>query len=262
MNESFSDMTENTPSTGHDPDWFCALPTHAEALARLLIAVQSNRTPVLLAGPGGSGKTTVLRALEHVLFRSGHYLARVDAGELEETELLWRICGALRLAPDHHRSSQRLWQILEDSLRGMTLNGLPITLILDEPKIDRSSVPLLNRLIRLSSDTRLGLVLSTKRVPGGEYQTLLDRIELLAALQPLNAEETSHYIDHHLSKALKADREFESGARRMIHTESRGLPRQINRLCELTLLTATEFAQSRIDESLVETVSRQLIPAF
>jgi general secretion pathway protein A len=90
--------------------------------------------------------------------------------------------------------------------------------------------------------------------------------ELLAIksfLRPLTADETRHYVEHCLRQAGATDSIFTPEALQRAADLSGGIPRRINRLCDLALLVAYAEKSPRVDAHHVEAVFDELcgIPA-
>ena len=72
-----------------------------------------------------------------------------------------------------------------------------------------------------------------------QLEQLRQRITVSYHLQPLDADETAHYINHRLRRAaIGAPLEFPRDVTDLIHARSRGVPRIINVIGDATLLFA------------------------
>ena len=66
------------------------------------------------------------------------------------------------------------------------------------------------------------------------------------------AEETEEYILHRLECAGRTETVFEPSSFDLIHSATRGVPREINNLCDLCLLIGSGEEADRIGVSLVD----------
>jgi len=79
------------------------------------------------------------------------------------------------------------------------------------------------------------------------------------ALDALDADETSHYINHRLARAaLGTPMEFPREVTDRIHTRSGGVPRLINVIADATLVFGYGEERSEIDKALIEEVITDL----
>jgi general secretion pathway protein A len=86
-----------------------------------------------------------------------------------------------------------------------------------------------------------------------------ERMGVKCLLRPLTVEETMSYVQHRLALAGAQSSMFTSGALETVHRLSHGMPRRINRLCDLALLIAFADEQAMIEEAHIEAVSQELV---
>lgn len=259
MYESYWRMREQPFRDDVDPRWYCGTAVHEEALSRMLFAIDQRRQLAALTGASGTGKTLVLHSLEHEMRRQPREVALIDAADRDAIELLWQINGALGLAPSEHDSSARLWRCLEDYLKGMSFARRHTTLILDEPDLNADSAGLVNRLIRLAESPWLTLMLAARRLPGllaGNPPSEL--VDIQAVLHPMNLADTERYIEQRVRLANGPDGLFSPETVEAIQRHSRGFPRLVNHICDLTLLAAMDLERPSIDGELIHIVCSEL----
>jgi len=92
------------------------------------------------------------------------------------------------------------------------------------------------------------------RLPGLEEQ-----MGVKCLLRPFTVEETISYVVHRLTAAGRKRPVFEGEALELIHVLTGGIPRRIDRLCDLALLIAYAEDQSSIRPEHVESVSEELV---
>jgi type II secretory pathway predicted ATPase ExeA len=73
-------------------------------------------------------------------------------------------------------------------------------------------------------------------------------------LNPLNAENTCHYIHFRLQKAGRTDNVFTPAAMNEIYNYSEGVPRKINNICDLALLVGFSMRLGALDAETVKKV--------
>jgi general secretion pathway protein A len=101
---------------------------------------------------------------------------------------------------------------------------------------------------------QLPLLSNVERLRGLE-----ERISVKCVLRPFQLEETISYITHRLTAAGSQDPIFAAGALEQIHQLTCGIPRRINRLCDLCLLIGYADALTAVEAEQVLSVSEELI---
>jgi len=92
-----------------------------------------------------------------------------------------------------------------------------------------------------------------------ELEQLRQRITVSYHLEPLDADETAHYINHRLARAaIGAPLEFPDEVTEAIHARSGGVPRLINVIADATLVFGYGEERSVIDGELVREVIADL----
>ena len=85
------------------------------------------------------------------------------------------------------------------------------------------------------------------------------RLNVKCLLRPFNLEETVSYVNHRLISAGATQEIFTSEALATLHQLSGGIPRKINRLCDLALLIGFAEEQLRINAPQIEAVCNELV---
>ena len=87
---------------------------------------------------------------------------------------------------------------------------------------------------------------------------LEERLAVKCVLRPFTAEETIAYVSHRLQAAGAAKPIFEPEAMQPLFELSGGVPRRINRICDLSLLVGFADESSSVSAEQVEAVSEEL----
>ncbi|MFN0056449.1 MAG: ExeA family protein [Planctomycetales bacterium] len=242
-----------------DPYWFVEGPAQEEAVARLLYLVEGCRRCGALVGPAGSGKSLLLAAVEAHVRRLPRQTLRVDLLGKSGRELLWETASGLGLGPQSDATPRNLWRMLEDRLAGCRQFDTPLVLCLDD--VDRSASDCLAVVERLQKLLVEGgcpatLLLGLRSAKSPVWQASLSQlVDLAVELPPLDEAATGHYIAERLALAGAVRPLFDTGALRQIHLETEGLPRAINRLCELSLIAGMAVQVDLVTASIVSQVS-------
>jgi general secretion pathway protein A len=227
-----------------DPRFVFLSKSHREAFAHLLYGINNRMGFMVLTGEVGSGKTTVLRALLNQLDPDRFRTALIFNPCLSAPELLRTVNREFGLSTDPPQGSGFL-DILNTFLLQENAEGRTVVLAIDEAQNLEAQVLEQIRLIsNLETDREklIQIVLSgqpelAQILKRNEMRQLSQRITVWYHLQPLDFEDTVHYIHHRLEVAGRRGRSlFSNGAMKRIYRYSRGLPRLINTACDRALL--------------------------
>jgi general secretion pathway protein A len=245
-----------------DGRWFYESPGHEEALARLMYLVEQHRRCGVLWGPAGTGKSLVLELLRREAVRAGAEVALVDLLAASGREMLWEVLAALGLSPAVNESPQNLWRRLHDHVLASRYAHAPLVLIFDH--LDRAHadcLSLVERLQHLSAGGSSGLTLVlgvTSERAAGIGQMLREISDLRIDLPPLDRHETQRYVETLLLRA-GADRPVvDQSAFDRLFDETRGIPRELNRLCDVALLAGMADQAVHIDAAIVSSAAAEL----
>jgi type II secretory pathway predicted ATPase ExeA len=231
---------------------------HTELVEQLKLAFASSTSVVVLRGPAGVGKSTLISA---ALRASGTRLALAwlngtptNAAELLELLLvelgintartsrierlqLWRQFQAETAATD-----SRLFVVAERT------EDLPVEVLhaLDSSTAaDAAGHPGANVVL-------LGHARIEDHLADPVLDSLRQRIRLRAELKPFTEAELEDYLRHRVTVAGgQFDRTFASGAVSALHRYSRGVARLANNLCEMALTLAASRGQKTLTAELV-----------
>ena len=98
-----------------------------------------------------------------------------------------------------------------------------------------------------------------RKLASSSLEQLQQRISMFAKVEPFSADETARYIAHRLKVAGYTGGElFTSGAMEIIKDRSKGVPRNINRLCFSALSLGCAMGRKRIDAEMMREVVADL----
>ena len=245
-----------------DTRWFYQSQVHEEALARLLFLVENHRRCGVLSGAAGTGKSLLLEILAGEAARTGGQVAHIDLFGRSSQEMLWEIVAELGVPAGPDDATQRLWRKLHDHVLANRYSRAPLILLLDH--LDRAHaecVVVVERLQHLSSggDTGLTLILGVRDERAAAFAPVLREIsDLRIEIAALDRTETQNYIETLLTRAGASQSIFEPTAIDRLFDETHGVPRHLNRLCDLALLAGMADHALRIDESMVAAAAEEL----
>jgi general secretion pathway protein A len=258
-------LRENAFGVTPDPRFLFLSQTHREALASLVNGIDCDFGFQILVAQPGMGKTTLLfNFLER--FRATAHTAFLFQPQSNPCELLQSVLLELGTHTEEtslRKLSEQLNQVLSRSAE----ERKRVIVVLDEAQnLDFAVLEALRQLsnFETASSKLMQIVLAgqpqlAKRLALPEQEQLMQRISAFGRLSPLALTETQAYIDHRLATAgYQGSHLFTQGAIRNIWDHSRGVPRNINKLCfNAMLLAFAEHAKS-IDARIVEEAARDL----
>ena len=260
MYNHFYGFRENPFSLLPDPDFLYVSQKHGTGLNLLELAILNQSGFCVISGEIGTGKTTIVRELLNRL--DDH----VRVGLITNThasfnDLLKWILAAFELKVESDEGVFMHRQFT-DFVTGQFNAGRHTLLIIDEAQ--NLSVAALEQLRMLSninsgSNLLLQVILVGQRelrenLKRSELEQFAQRISIDYFLAPLNESETTAYIEHRVSHAGGNNPLFDSKACAQIYRYSHGIPRVINRLCDLSLVYGYAENVRTIGAELVEAV--------
>ena len=265
MYERFYRLRERPFALTPDPDYLYPSRVHKEALSYLRYGIESHAGFVVITGAIGSGKTTLLQTMLRGL-DGRTTVARVMNTLLDPRELLEAAMIDLGLDPTG-KSKPAMLKTFGEFLVNERGGGRLVLLVIDEAQ--NLTLPALEEIRMLSNlETEKSKLLQIILIGQPDLRDKLDRPELEQLrqritvsyhLEPLDAEETNHYINHRLARAsMGAPLEFPPSVTDRIHDRSGGVPRLINVIADATLVFGYGEERSEIDAPLIEEVIADL----
>lgn len=257
----FYGMREKPFSLLPDPEFLFFSKKHEKALNLLELGILNQSGFCVISGEIGAGKTTLVRELLNRLDE------RVRVGLISNTnstfsDLLSWILAAYELDSE---SSEAIFQYrrFTDFVIEQYAGGKRTLLIIDEAQnLSLSALEQLRMLSNINSEK--DLVLQIILIGQNELRTKLQqpeleqfaqRIAIDYHLEALDQEETAAYIRHRAIKSGGSQQLFDDAACRLVYQYSDGIPRLINRICDLSLVYGFTKSKKIIDADLVEAVT-------
>jgi general secretion pathway protein A len=254
----FYGFRENPFNLTPDPRFVFFSKTHREAFAHLMYGIQNRTGFIALTGEVGSGKTTVLRTFLSHLDGDRYRTALIFNPLQSPCDFLQSINRELGIPPSTSPGESPL-DALNQFLLRENASGRTVVLVVDESQNLEAAaleqVRLVSNLetdrekliqIVLSGQPELGQMLKRK-----DMRQLSQRIIVAYHLQPMDFQDTAHYIKHRLKVAgARGGAFFSKWALKRIHRYSGGLPRLINAACDRALLVGFTQDASKITSRL------------
>ncbi len=250
---------ENTP----DPRFLYYSPQYEEGLSRLLYVVERRKGAGMLTGVFGCGKTVLGQALFNALNKNIYQIAFVNNPHLKSVELLRAIArqlGAENL-PEKitEMSTDHFLQVIGNILLNNAKDGKETLVIIDEAHVidDIDVFEELRLLLNFQVENRFLLTLLLMGQPElreriRKNKQLTQRIAMGYHLAPLSQDETWVYITHRLEVTGGRRSIFTEQAIEPVYDNSGGIPRRINQICDMSLVTGFAKRADKVDEGIVQ----------
>jgi type II secretory pathway predicted ATPase ExeA len=251
-----------------DPRFLFLADTHQGVLEKITYGIQGRMGFMLLTGEVGTGKTTMCRVLLDRLENSARtvYVINPSLSGLELIACILEDLGIEGPAPGSRKEAlDRLYHFLLSAP-----NGSPVVIIVDDAQtMPQETLEDLRLLSNLETDEKKLLQMLLVGQP--ELLALLDRPELRQLKQRvavhcrldfLARNEVAGYIERRLAVAGNQGQvRFDPKAVRRIFKISSGIPRMVNKVCDLALTAAYTDDSHIVDARHVAVASEELVVA-
>jgi general secretion pathway protein A len=269
MYETYYGLRENPFSVTPDPKYIYLGGNHKEALAHLLYGVKERKGFIVITGEVGSGKTTLIHYLLHLLNKlngdGNTKTAYLFNTKLDANDFIQYILKDLGVEVNGGTKGDNLYSLYQYLFKAYQNND-KVILIVDEAQ---GLNPELLEEIRLLSNFEtsrsklLQIILVgqpelKKTLSQVDLRQLRQRINMRYHLNPLSKRETKEYIEQRLRTAGAKERLFTEKAIEEIYRRSGGTPRIINILCDNSLLNAYALDQKIVGDRSVREAAKDL----
>lgn len=250
----------------NDASFFYYSVKHKEALARMNYAVRQKKLGVLLTGEYGTGKTFLSRVLKKVFSEDKYIFVFVTNPRLNPLEFIkevhYQLGAKLNItSPEKMDFLRSIQEVLEDYAR----KGMYAVVVVDEAQsIQRDDLlEEIRLLLNVQSEDSVLFTLVLLGQPQLEEKVeripqLRQRLSIRYKLSSLDKEETREYIDYRLKVAGSSRSIFTNSAYDEIFSLSKGMPRAINNVCDLALLSGFIKKKEMVDKDIVDHVGEDL----
>lgn len=239
------------------------------AMLKLRYAIDNRQATAAIAGAAGLGKSLIVQALLRSLDDKCHPRTGIVFPQMPADQLLAYLADELTGdyclgVPTIRESVHRLEGFLQENHAA----GRHAVLLIDEAHLLRENDALqtLRLLLNFEVDGQCPLTLvlvgQTSLLPALERMPDFDqRLAVRSVLARFEPAETAGYIEHRLRVAGAERTIFESDALEAVHRHAQGIPRKINRLCDLALLVGYAEERRTLQSEQIDAVAQELIGA-
>ena len=265
MYEAYWGLSEPPFDNSPNPKFFYLSPEHDEALVRMMYAVRQRKGCAMLTGEYGCGKTTLSRALIQRLEAERYEIGLLTNPSWNAVDFLREILYQLGVETEEQNKSDLLHRINELFYRNFQA-GRDTVIIVDEAQLieDDSVFEELRLLMNFQTDDRflvtILLIGSPELTPKVRRLKHLDqRVAIRYHLNTLDDAHTASYIAHRLKMAGQSNQIFTDEAIKLVFDFTRGTPREINNLCDISLLVGYSKRVREVDEKIVAEVIKDMV---
>lgn len=249
-----------------DPEFLFLSGTHRSVIEKIQYGIQTRMGFMLLTGEVGTGKTTLCRALLDHLHEQIRTVYIINPS-LSGQELLANILDDLGIEYPSGATKKELI----DRLNGFLLNTetvKPVVIIVD----DAQTMPLatledLRLLSNLETDKAkllqmllVGQPELLENLAQPQMRQLKQRVAVSCHLDYLTSDEVAGYIERRLFIAGNQGQiRFAPKTIRKIHNYSGGVPRMINKICEMALIAAYASNSFVVEVTHLKAANSELI---
>jgi general secretion pathway protein A len=251
-------------SISPDPSFLWFGNIHKEALAVLKYGILENKGFLVLTGDVGTGKTALIKALVKIINVTAYVASIPDPG-LSSLDFFNFLSEEFEMKR-HFKSKGDFLIHFEKFLYDAYKKNKRVLLIIDEAQ--RLSPELLEQIRLLSNiEKENQKLINIFFVGQSEFNDMLldekstavrQRIAVIYHLDRLTENETAQYIRHRLKVSGARVEIFTNWAIREIYSFSNGIPRLINIICDIALLTGYSAGVTSIDKKIVAECAGEL----
>ena len=233
---------------------------HEKPLTTLEYGFSERVGVMLLTGEAGTGKTTLVQ------YTIDKFASQTDTAVVANTrfsvdQIFRMVLKAFGITCNGLKKEACLDKFHKFLIDRHTQNR-QVLLVIDEAQ--DLSTDALEEIHMLSNIQRNGQLLIQiflvgqinlrKRLQLPELNQLAQRIGIRCHLDPLDAQQTRRYIDFRIEVAKGSKTLFTPHAVKLIHEHSGGIPRIINKLCDLALVYGYGNNRKFIDHGIIESI--------
>lgn len=252
-------FSERPFSLSPDPDFLFWSKAHLRARTVLEYGLATRAPLTVVSGEVGTGKTTLIQELLRKV-DEGVSVGLISNARGDRGDLLRWVLGAFDLEVDGNADYVDLFQKFQDFVVEQYAVGQHVVLIVDEAQnLGVETLEELRMLTNINSgkDELLQIIL----VGQSELRDLIrrpslrqfaQRVTSTYHLEALDVKTTAAYVRHRLKHVGGSGQEITEDAITLIHEESAGIPRMINKICDLALVYASSAEQTAVDRNTVQ----------
>ncbi len=261
-NEHFG-FCERPFSLAPDPNFLFWSKAHIRALTVLEYGITTRAPLTVVTGEVGTGKTTLVQQLLRTT-EDDVTVGLISNARGERGDLLRWVLSAFDLEAREGADYVALFQQFQDFVVEEYAAGRRVTLIVDEAQnLGADTLEELRMLTNINSgkDELLQIILVGQHelrdlIRRPDLRQFAQRVAATYHLEPMDMDTTFKYVTHRLRHVGGTGEEFTQEAIEKIYEESEGVPRVVNKLCDLALVYASSEGDEKVDVGTVKELIR------
>lgn len=242
-----------------DPEFLFWSKAHSRAFSVLEYGLTTRAPLTVVTGEVGTGKTTLVQALlSHI--EDGVTVGLISNAQGGRGDLLRWVLNALDIPCDPAADYVALFQQLQDFVVAEYAAGRFVLLIIDEAQnLTRESLEELRMLtnINANKDELLQLILLGQpelrdMIVRPELRQFAQRVTATYHLEPMDLATARNYIRHRLEHVGGTGKEISAKAVTLIHETAQGIPRMINKICDLALVYTASAGHQTVSVATIK----------
>jgi type II secretory pathway predicted ATPase ExeA len=265
--EQFYGLKEQPFSNAPDSRFFYESEQHAEAMVRIMHAVDTMKGLTVMMGDSGTGKTLLALKINDKLYEGDTYEASllvIIHGEVTPDWFLKKIAAQFGIeSPGDDKKT--IITALFKRLLAIHEEGKKAVILVDEANMLQSKAIFeeMRGLLNMEVPGKKLLSIVLIGLPDLEKNLALDpplaqRVASRFSLKYLTMPSTGAYIRHRMRIAEGKEDTFTEAALVEIFHYSKGIPRLINTICDNSLLEGYLTRKVQLDGNMIHTVAADL----
>lgn len=265
MYESYWGVTEKPFKNTFNPRFFYYTPQHQDALMKLSYCIKEGMGAGLLTGTFGCGKTFIAQTIISQLNPEKFKIAFIPQPPTTSLDFLIAVCSELGdrdillKVKESTFAESIVLNSLKNQITNNYLNGKDTVVVVDEAHIinDTNVFETMRMLLNFQEKDKFLITLLIIGQPElaekiENLKPFEQRIAVKSRIGHLNQEEVGNYISHRLKAAGRIEPIFTKEAIQFIYDSTGGIPRRINRFCDLALLSGFMHKVNKIDLGILQ----------
>jgi len=248
-------------SLSPDPAFLFMSKSHARAFAVLEYGLFTHAPLTVLTGEVGMGKTMLVQALLKTV-EDDITLGLISNAQGDRGDLLRWVLNALDVPLPEQTDYVSLFQHFQNFVVNEYAANRRVVLIIDEAQnLGADMLEELRMLTNINSgkDELLQIILTGQPelrhlIARPQLRQFAQRVSTTYHLDPFDLSDTRAYVRHRLEQAGGTGDEINTPAIALIHEQARGIPRMINKLCDLALVYAATGNKQKVSVHTVREI--------
>ena len=242
-----------------DPDFLFWSKAHARAFSVLEYGLITRAPLTVVTGEVGTGKTTLVQALLRGVDED-LTIGLISNAQGGRGELLRWVLSALDITPDASGDYVTLFEQFQFFVLSEYAEGRNVVLIIDEAQnLTFEALEELRMLTNINSnkDELLQIILLgqpelRQKISDPSLRQFAQRVTTTYHLDPMDLPTARQYIQHRLMYVGGTGKEISAQAIKFIFETAQGIPRMINKICDLALVYTASAGYKTVSLTVVK----------